>query len=298
MPNDAAVAEAPDNKTPPALPPAPEPATDLTLFGDPSGLPASLRILLDDRAYDRTAKLATMMANARGITPAHLEGKPAACHAVIMMSLNWRLDPFFVAQRTYQTPGGAVGYMGALIHAILQQSGRIMGAVEFEYIGDWTKLAGMHKEATGARGGKFFVPTWTDKDAIGLGVRVIAQLRGEDKKRYWPSEAEWFHLVQCQPRNSPLWATDPRSQIAYLAVRRFGNQAVPDLLGGMPFDVDDLINAGDGAIDVTPLQEAQRGATVAGGQQGGGVTDVEAEPYLVYRVAAGDTEPSAYRSSA
>lgn len=241
-------------------------------------MPPSLRVLLDPRAFDRCEVMARMMSQATGITPAHLVNKTAACHVVINMALDWKLSPHFVARHTYQTPGGAIGFEGALVQAILQQSGRLVGAPRFEYRGDWSKVQGKFIMATGAKGGQYPRATWTDQDAIGCGIRVVAQIKGEKEPRYWPGENDWFDLVQCQPRNSPLWSTDPRTQIRYLAIRRFANQAAPELLGGMPFDADDFLDASDRARDVTPsqpLQEAQRPAAT--------VTDAEPEPWSVCR---------------
>ena len=251
-------------------------ALDLgSAFGD--NLPPSLRILLDPNAFERCKALATMMANAKGFTPPHLVGQPAACHVVINMALDTKLSPQFVARNTYSTPGGAIGFQGVLVQAILNQSGRLKEPVSFEYHGDWAKLAGKFQMVDVSKG-KYPRATWTDADAVGLGIRVRAWLRNEREPRFWPSKTEWFQLVQCQPRNSPLWATDPRTQIGYLAVRRFANQATPELLGGMAFDVDELLDAADQAIDVTP-QQAQ--------ETGGQHRVVSEEPWIVFH-ANGD----------
>jgi len=221
-----------------------------TEFG--AGLPPSLQILLNEGVYNRIKQLAQLMSNAKGITPDHLIGKGEACFAVINIALDAKLNPHFVARHMYQTPGGQLGYDGALVHAMLANSGQFIGQPNFDYSGDWSKLIGKFVIKEGSRGGKFPVPTWTDKDAIGLGIIVRWQVRGEAKPRVWPGEKEPFQLVQCFPLNSPLWATDPKTQIAYLAIRRFANQAAPGILGAAAYDEAEFLDASERARDISP----------------------------------------------
>jgi hypothetical protein len=228
------------------LPTIPEEPRSLQDVGG-NALPPSLQILLDEGLYTRMKQLAGLMAKAEGFTPRHLISKPEACFAIINTSLDWKLNPHFVARHTYQTPGGSIGFDGALVQSVLERSGRFVGAPEFEYHGNWEKLTGKFEKKD-----KAVVGTWTDDDAIGLGITVRWLVRGESKPRCWPSETTPFWLTQCYPRNSPLWATDPKTQIAYLAIRRFANLASPGILGAASFDYDDLISASDMAQDVTP----------------------------------------------
>lgn len=217
------------------------------------GLPLTLRIMLDDRMYEKLKVAAGLMAKSEGFVGKHLIGKPEACFAILTRSMEWRLDPFFVGQATYQTPGGQVGFEGKLCQAILENSGRIIGGVRFEHYGDWGRLVGKFEIVKGSTGRDYAKPTWTKKDAEGLGVTVIAQVRGEAEPRRWSID-----LVQAWPLNSPLWATDPRSQICYLAVRRFGDLAAPGIYGGVRFNVDEYLDASEAARDVTPpLQMAE-----------------------------------------
>lgn len=215
------------------------------------GLPPSLQILLNEGLYERVKQLAGVMARAQGFTPTHLIGKAEACFSVIMMSLDWKLSPPFVARHTYQTPGGQIGYDGALVQAIMEQSGRFIGSPSFEFRGDWQKLTGKFEVKTGQRGGSFVSPTWTAADAVGLGIIVRWTVRGEQAPRVWPGENEPFWLTQCYPLNSPLWATDPKTQISYLAIRRFGNLTSPGIIGAASFDHDELLDASERAINIT-----------------------------------------------
>ncbi len=216
-------------------------------------LPLTLRIMLDERMFEKVKTAASMMAGAEGFIAKHLQGKPQACFAVITRSMDWKLDPYFVAQATYQTPNGAVGFEGKLCQAILENSGRFIGGIRFEHTGDWSKITGMFEIVKGSSGKDYPKPTWTKKEAAGLGVTVIGHVRGEAEPRRWSIE-----LVQAYPLNSPLWATDPRSQICYLAVRRFGDLAAPGIYGGVRFNIDEYLDASDAARDVTqPIQVAE-----------------------------------------
>jgi len=220
------------------------------------GLPPSLQILLNEGLYNRIKQLSGVMSRATGMTPQHLIDKPEACFAIINLSLDWKLSPHFVARHTYQTPNGQIGFDGALVQAVLEQSGRFIGSPKFEYRGNWETLTGKFEIKAGARGGSYPIPTWTAKDAIGLGVIVRWGVRGEQAPRVWPGEDDPFWLTQCYPLNSPLWATDPKTQIQYLTIRRFANLTSPGILGAAAFDQDELLDASDRAVDVTP--EPQR----------------------------------------
>lgn len=243
-----------------ALAPSPDAAFAL------GAMPAALALYLNDALYERVSSVALRLSKAEGITPGHLIGKPEACFAVVSRAITWRLDPFAVAMSTYQTPGGRIGFEGKLIGAVIANSGRLepsAGGIRYEHYGDWSKIQGHFAMKTGSSGKEYAVPTWTDADARAgkpadrqkypnaqsCGVRVIAQLRGEAKPRHLD-----FDLIQAQPRNSTLWATDPMTQICYTAVRRFGSAIVPELLMGVPFDAADMM---PGAVDVTEVGSAE-----------------------------------------
>lgn len=221
-------------------------------------LPLSLKILSNDEWYQRIKQVSNLMANDHVTMPKHLHDKPAACFSILMQAYNWNMDPMFVARNTYMTPGGQIGFMGKLVQGILEQSGRFVGGPKVKYVGDWSKVTGKFTKRQNQYGKDFIVPSWTDKDAQGLGIIVSWQMRGETEPRVWPAEDEPFYLTQCFPLNSPLWATDPRTQIRYLAMRRFADQATPATLGGMPFDAEDLIDASDRAHNITPETERPR----------------------------------------
>ena len=229
-------------------------AASMALLGKTAS--PALSIMLDPFLFERAKLIATYMSKARGISPPNLLNAPEACFAVVVNALTWKLNPFAVAQCTYATPGGTVGYEGKLVQAILENSGKLVGGVTYQHNGDWGAVLNKFEKKTSQKGNEYVVPTWTDKDAQGLSVTVSAQIEGEPQRREWTMD-----LVQCHPRNSTLWATDPKTQFCYTAVRRFANVAAPGLLMGVPFDRDEAMavemNWGpDHAKDVSPAAPA------------------------------------------
>lgn len=230
----------------------------------------ALRLMLDDKLFDRAKLMAKYMSEAAGFIPKHLIGRPEACFAVVNRSLVWNLDPYAVAACTYQTPNGSIGYEGKLVAAVLEASGRIAGGIEHEHFGDWSRVTGRFRKNKSPKGFEYAVPDWKPEDEIGLGVEISAQLRGEAKPRRYR-----MLLVQAYPRNSTLWALDPMTQLVYLATRRFANLRVPNLFMGLPFDREDLDETGpDNARDVTPARPTRADFE----SEGGAPPKAKAEP--------------------
>lgn len=212
-----------------------------------SGMAPGLALMFNEPLYERCKQIAKIMAGANGFTPPHLINMQEACFAVVTRAITWKLDPFSVAQSTYQTPGGKVGYEGKLVQAILENSGYLEGGVKFTLLGDWDRIRGKWLKKSSERGKEFAVQNWKDEDENGLGVVVSAQVKGEKEPR---ELTVW--LRECFPRNSTLWALRPSQQICYTAVRAFANVAAPGLFMGVPFtsDIEEQT-----LIDVTPVGE-------------------------------------------
>lgn len=234
---------------------APVTDDDLRRGGLPDNMKMApgLAIYFVDSLYQRCKAVALRMSEARGMVGPHLINNPGACMAIISRSITWNLDPFAVAQATYEV-NGKIGYEGKLCQAILENCGAIEGRVEFEFFGEWDKLRGKFRMVdAGQNKGKKPEQTWTDADEEGLGVIVRAQVKGETTPR-----EEEFYLAEMWPRNSTLWILRPKQQMRYAAVRAFGNIAVPGIIMGIPFDVDPSGMGGDAAVDITPPRP-QRG---------------------------------------
>ena len=215
----------------------------LATLGDRENL--AMALMFDDALFQRTRTIANMMANAKGITPPHLIGKPETCYAVVTRSIIWNLEPMAVAGSTYDVHGN-FGYYGKLCRAILEKSGRFEDRLKYKKIGDWSKVAGKFSKQKGKSGSEYPVATYTEKDEEGLGVEITYKIKGEDEATFE------FYLNQAYPRNSTLWATDPWTQLCYLATRRFSSLEVPDIFMGVPFDKENIDN--DAILDVTPAK--------------------------------------------
>ena len=252
-----------------------------------------MKIMLNTDLYERCKDIARHMAAASGFVPAHLVGKTAACFAVVTRALTWRLDPYAVASSTYETPGGRIGYEGRLVQAILENSGRLEGGIDYRHYGDWSKVMGKWVLATSQRGKDYTKATWTRDDAKGLGVTVIAKVRGEPEPREWDVDLE----QAMGSLNSTLWATDPKTQLCYFAARRFANVRMPGVLMGIPFDFDGEVppmrdvtperapRTRPKARDLDEFADRRGAATVEAEAAGGddmhdetGAQDVEADP--------------------
>lgn len=233
---------------------------DLEKAGFPAHAPMvpGLAVFFNDALFQRCTTLARIMSRADGVMPRHLIGKPESCFAIISRAITWNLDPYACAMSTYQTPGGSIGFEGKLIQAILENSGRLDGNVEFDHQGDWSKVKGKFKIIEGQKGGKYPSPTWTREDASGCKVVVSAQVKGEKKRRTLV-----FDLETAYPLNSPLWATAPERQVCYTAVRAFANQSMPGILMGLSFDYD----------QESPFASPMQNITPPRPQKGGGEFD-------------------------
>ena len=100
-------------------------------------------------------------------------------------------------------------------------------------------------EKTGKGGSTYQAPGWTPADEKGCGVKVWATLKGEDE----PRELELL-LSQATVRNSTLWASDPKQQLAYLAVKRWSRLYTPDVIMGV-YTPDELAEI-PGEKNITP----------------------------------------------
>jgi len=191
-------------------------------------------LVMNDAAMERMMATANLMASAKVTIPKHLQNSPGDCMAVIMQAAQWKMNPFAVAQKTHLSQSGQLGYESQLINAVIVGGSHITGQPYYEFIGDWSKILGKVVEKVGQNGGKYFAASWDKKDEEGLGVKMIATLRGESASREMT-----VMLSQCYPRFSTQWATDPQQQICYLILRKFSRRYCPGAILGC-YDIEEL----------------------------------------------------------
>lgn len=193
---------------------------------------SAAEIMLDGAMFDRVQKIAAIMAAGKCAIPKHLQGNVGDCFAVIGQALQWGMSPFVVAQKTHVV-NGALGYEAQLINAVITSMRVTRDRFRYEYVGDWEgyRKSGYAKSAE-----------------VGCGLNVGATLAGETEPRWLPAP---LYMENVKTRNSPLWATNPQQQIAYLAVKNWARLYAPDAILGV-YSADELMDAEP--INVTPVE--------------------------------------------
>ncbi|HDR2380095.1 TPA: recombinase RecT [Enterobacter kobei] len=184
------------------------------------------------QALGQLTAFAELMAQSAVTVPKHLAGKPADCMAIVMQAMQWGMNPYAVAQKTHLV-NGVLGYEAQLVNAVISSSSAIVGRFHYEYGGDWEKIAGKKD----------------GRDELGLFVRVGAVLRGENDITW----GENIYLADITTRNSPLWKTAPKQQIAYLAVKYWARLYCPEVILGV-YSPDEVEPVTEKEINPAPVQ--------------------------------------------
>jgi len=185
---------------------------DLTIQAPTEASPvamASVAMMMDSTKLQSLITFAKMMAESTISVPDHLRGKPSDCMAIAMQAAQWGMNPFQVAQKTHIV-SGKLGYEAQLVNAVVQASGQIRGGFKYEFTGEGPKLE----------------------------CRVGAVLRGESDVTW----GEWLCIGDVTTKNSPLWKTNPKQQLAYLQTKNWSRLYCPGAILGIYSD-DELIDA-------------------------------------------------------
>lgn len=179
---------------------------------------------------------AAVMAEGKATLPAHLAGKPADCLAIALQAAQWGMNPYAVAQKTHLV-NGTLGYEAQLVNAVITSSTAVQGRFKYEYGGNWDAFKPGAPNAANEKG---------------LCVRVGAVLRGETEITW----GEPLYLEFVTTRNSPLWKTAPKQQLAYLAVKYWARLYCPDVILGV-YTPDEFDTQQRAERDVTPARTRQ-----------------------------------------
>ncbi len=186
----------------------------------------TISILTNPTAMNAMLHFAEIMSAGVSTVPKHLQGKTADCLAIVMQAARWGMDPFAVGQKTHLV-NGTLGYEAQLVNAVLMSSGAIRGRFHYEYKGDGNKLS--------CRAG-----------AIPSGENEIA----------W---TEWLCIDQITTKNSPLWKTNQKQQMAYLQVKNWGRLYAPGAIMGI-YSVEELQERDMEPRDINPAPESAAAA--------------------------------------
>ncbi|MNJ37775.1 RecT family protein [compost metagenome] len=219
-------------------------AHEQTLHVLPHAATSTSALVLDGDSLDKMMRLADVMALGRATLPKHFNGNSADCLAVVMQSMQWKMNPFAVAQKTHLV-NGVLGYEAQLVNAVITTCAPVVDRLHYEWYGDWEKVIGKFEIRKGEKG-EYRVPGWKMADEEGLGVKVWATFRGEAEPRVLE-----LLLAQARTRNSTLWADDPRQQLAYLATKRWSRLYCPDVILGV-YSPDELEETAQPMRDLTP----------------------------------------------
>ena len=221
-------------------------SNDIAITSQPGATVGTAAAIFSPEGINQLVRFAELMAQSRVTVPAHLAGKPADCMAVAMQAAQWGMNPFAVAQKTHVI-NGALGYEAQLVNAAITAMAPTKDRVHFEWFGPWENVIGKFIEKTNDKGKKYLAAGWSATDEKGCGVKVWAPLKGESEPRVLD-----LLLTQAQVRNSTLWGSDPKQQLAYLGVKRWARLYCPDVILGV-YTPDELQEAAPRVErDITP----------------------------------------------
>lgn len=161
---------------------------------------------------------AKMMSLSGPILPKWLQNNPGGCWAVIIQAIEWRMSPIQVGRMSYEVNGN-VGYMGQLIHAVVEARAPLAKRLRFDFEGDGD---------------------------LRLCV-VTGLLRGESE----PLVLRTPPVGRITPKNSPLWRSDVDQQLAYYGARTWARRFTPEVLLGI-YAEDELPTIEATATEVKP----------------------------------------------
>lgn len=170
-------------------------------------------------------EFAKMMATGGFVIRAAFRGNPGACLAVAMQALRWGADPIALCNKAYVVKNKAgedqVSYEAQAIHAAVNESPKLSRRLRPAYEG-----AGPSRKC-----------------------KIVGWLVGEDE----PFEYESPPVSQINPKNSPLWVSDPDQQLFYYSTRAWARRHLPEVLLGVYArdEMEDEARAA-AATDVTP----------------------------------------------
>ena len=210
----------------------------------------TMSMMQDGDVMGRMIKFAEIMATGKSTIPEELRNV-GDCLAITMQAMNWKMNPFSVAQKTFFI-GGKIGYEAQLVAAAITNSGAVVGNFGFEWFGPWEKVIGKF-EIRRSDKGEYRVPGWKLEDEAGIGIRCWNTLRGEPEPRVLE-----LLLAQARTRNSTLWADDPKQQLAYLAQKRWARLYAPGVILGVytPDELDQPTERDMGAAEVVSSRPA------------------------------------------
>jgi RecT family len=169
---------------------------------------------------------ARLMAASGSAVPRHLRGQPGACLGIIDDAIRFRLNPYALARQSYFV-NDQLAYQAAVFMALINTRAPLKTRPDIRFDGEGP-----------------------ERRCI-----VVGTFRDGAAREYKSPR-----IADIQPKNSPLWKTDPDQQLAYSGLRAWARRWCPEVIMGI-HDVDELREAA--MTDVTPsYAEATEGKPV------------------------------------
>lgn len=185
-------------------------------------------ITLDN--IDKAIMYGQNMARGDVTVPKHLRGSPGACLAIIDYALGWGFSAYAVANQSYVV-SDRLAFMAQLIHAVVKK--RV--PLRYPFLGLESEYSGEGDD----RKCVVFAEIWIDAEHTATRVLKL--------------ESPPFKKIE--PKNSPLWKTDPDLQLFYRTSQRWQRRYFPEALYG--------IYAKDELEDATPAELAEMAKDVS-----------------------------------
>lgn len=184
---------------------------------------------------------AKMMATSGSAVPQHLRGQPGACLGIIDDAMRFKMSPYALARKSFFVNNN-LAYEAQVLAALVIARAPVKQRPLIEYLNDGALRR----------------------------CRVSAEFTDGAMRDYLSPP-----ISQINPKNSPLWKTDPDQQLAYYSTRAFARRHCPDVLLGI-YDPDELAAAN--MRDVTPARPSLAARLkVADGAEGFSAEHVDAE---------------------
>jgi RecT family len=177
-------------------------------------------------------EFAKLMAVSGSAVPKYLRHNPGGCLAICSRALRWHMDPFALAEKSYQVINKGeerIAFEAQAVHAVITANAPLKARLRYEIVG-------------------------TDDERR---CKVWGTFRGEHEPHVYTSEPLGKIKANRPKRRegdgfggSPLWDTNPEVQLAYSAVRQWCRLFSSETLLGV-YTPDELED--DGPVDVTPI---------------------------------------------
>jgi hypothetical protein len=160
------------------------------------------------RDVGQAMEVAKLMSISGSAVPVHIRSNPGICLAVAIQAWEWGMNPFAVANKSYVV-NDRLAYESALYNAVVLRRAPIVGRLKIVYAGE-----GAARRCT-----------------------VSATMRTEAGGGTADYQSPKFGDIN--PKNSPLWKSDPDQQLFYFSVRAFVRRHFPDVMMGV-YTADEL----------------------------------------------------------